>query len=99
MHSRKSAQLMQGFEMTCRVVPVGTCILHASWPCCLSLSMPASCNRRPARCARCACCADEIRESDIGTGAGLFEVRKIGDEFFTFIVDCKVGWPATWACV
>lgn len=36
-------------------------------------------------------CADEIRESDIGTGAGLFEVRKIGDEFFTFIVDCKVG--------
>lgn len=32
---------------------------------------------------------DEIRESDIGTGAGLFEVRKIGDEFFTFIVDCK----------
>ena len=32
---------------------------------------------------------DEIRESDIGTGAGLFEVRKMGDEFFTFIVDCK----------
>ena len=35
--------------------------------------------------------ADEIKEGDIGTGAGLFEVRKIGDEFFTFIVDCKVG--------
>ena len=36
------------------------------------------------------CCrAEEIRESDIGTGAGLFEVLKIGDEFFTFIVDCK----------
>ncbi len=34
--------------------------------------------------------ADEIRESDIGRGAGLFEVRKIGDEFYTFIVDCKV---------
>ena len=32
---------------------------------------------------------DEIRESDIGTGAGLFEVTKIGDEFYTFIVDCK----------
>ncbi|PSC73318.1 T-complex 1 subunit gamma [Micractinium conductrix] len=32
---------------------------------------------------------DEIRESDIGTGAGLFEVRKIGDEFYTFIVDCQ----------
>jgi hypothetical protein len=37
--------------------------------------------------------ADEIRESDIGTGAGLFEVRKIGDEFYTFIVDCKVMAP------
>lgn len=24
--------------------------------------------------------ADEIQESDIGTGCGLFEVRKIGDE-------------------
>ena len=32
---------------------------------------------------------EEIRESDIGTGAGLFEVVKIGDEFFTFVVDCK----------
>lgn len=32
---------------------------------------------------------EEIRESDIGTRAGLFDVRKIGDEFFTFIVDCK----------
>jgi len=32
---------------------------------------------------------DEIQESDIGTGAGLFEVRKIGDEYFAFIEDCK----------
>lgn len=31
---------------------------------------------------------EEIRESDIGTKAGLFEVQKIGDEFFTFVVDC-----------
>ncbi|KAG2393585.1 hypothetical protein C9374_007116 [Naegleria lovaniensis] len=31
----------------------------------------------------------EIRESDIGTGAGLFEIRKIGDEYFTFIENCK----------
>lgn len=41
---------------------------------------------------------DEIRESDIGTGAGLFEVRKIGDEFFTFIVDCKVGVAVVGVC-
>jgi len=32
---------------------------------------------------------DEISEDDIGTGAGLFEVRKIGDEYFTFIENCK----------
>merc|ERR1719266_1150325 len=32
---------------------------------------------------------DEISEEDIGTGAGLFEVRKIGDEYFTFIEECK----------
>lgn len=31
----------------------------------------------------------EIKESDIGTGAGLFEVRKIGDEYFAFIEECK----------
>ncbi|CAL5184986.1 unnamed protein product [Lathyrus oleraceus] len=32
---------------------------------------------------------DELKESDVGTGAGLFEVKKIGDEYFAFIVDCK----------
>ena len=32
---------------------------------------------------------DEIREEDVGTGAGLFEVLKIGDEFYSFIVDCE----------
>ena len=35
------------------------------------------------------CRTEEIRDSDIGTRAGLFEVSKIGDEFYTFIVDCK----------
>ncbi|CAK9199750.1 unnamed protein product [Sphagnum troendelagicum] len=30
-----------------------------------------------------------LQESDVGTGAGLFEVQKIGDEYFTFIVDCE----------
>ncbi len=44
--------------------------------------------------------ADEIREVDIGTGAGLFEVRKVGDEFWTCIVDCKVGgWEGGWGGV
>merc|ERR1719421_2145037 len=31
---------------------------------------------------------DEIQESDIGTQCGLFEVRKIGDEYFCFLEDC-----------
>lgn len=31
---------------------------------------------------------DEIQESDIGTGCGLFEVRKIGDEYFSFLEQC-----------
>ncbi|KAI5313437.1 hypothetical protein L3X38_042611 [Prunus dulcis] len=32
---------------------------------------------------------DELQQSDVGTGGGIFEVKKIGDEFFAFIVDCK----------
>lgn len=35
---------------------------------------------------------EEIKEEDIGTGAGLFEVKLIGDEYFTFITGCKVGF-------
>ena len=32
---------------------------------------------------------DEIQETDIGTGCGLFEMRKIGDEWFCFLDECK----------
>lgn len=32
---------------------------------------------------------DEITESDIGTGCGLFEMRKIGDDWFCFLEECK----------
>ncbi|CAH1255050.1 CCT3 [Branchiostoma lanceolatum] len=32
---------------------------------------------------------DELREDDVGTGAGLFEIKKFGDEYFTFITECK----------
>jgi len=32
---------------------------------------------------------DELREEDVGTGCGLFEVKKFGDEYFSFIVECK----------
>lgn len=48
-------------------------------------------NSRIARAcgARIASRTDELREEDVGTGAGLFEVKKIGDEYFTFITECK----------
>jgi T-complex protein 1 subunit gamma len=31
---------------------------------------------------------DEIREEDIGTGCGLFEIRKIGEEYYAYIEKC-----------
>jgi T-complex protein 1 subunit gamma len=31
---------------------------------------------------------DELEEKDIGTKCGLFEVRKIGDDYFTFFEEC-----------
>eukprot|EP00455_Lapot_gusevi_P050811 TRINITY_DN745_c0_g1_i3.p1 TRINITY_DN745_c0_g1~~TRINITY_DN745_c0_g1_i3.p1 ORF type:complete len:576 (-),score=241.31 TRINITY_DN745_c0_g1_i3:53-1717(-) len=32
---------------------------------------------------------EEIKDGDVGTGCGLFEVKKIGDEYFTFLVQCQ----------
>lgn len=32
---------------------------------------------------------EELTEKDVGIGAGLFEIKKIGDEYFTFITKCK----------
>lgn len=32
---------------------------------------------------------EEIKEEDVGTGCGLFEVQKFGDEYFTFLVQCR----------
>merc|ERR1740136_408098 len=32
---------------------------------------------------------EEIREEDLGLKCGLFEVRKFGDEYFTFLVQCE----------
>lgn len=38
---------------------------------------------------------EEAQESDIGTGCGSFEVRKIADEYFTFLEDCKEAKACT----
>ncbi|KAJ8981799.1 hypothetical protein NQ317_007385 [Molorchus minor] len=32
---------------------------------------------------------EELQESDVGTGAGLFEIKKIGGQYFCFITECK----------
>lgn len=32
---------------------------------------------------------DDLQESDVGTGCGLFEIEKIGDEYFSFLTQCK----------
>jgi len=32
---------------------------------------------------------EELKEDDVGTGVGLFEIKKIGDEYFTFLTGCK----------
>lgn len=32
---------------------------------------------------------EELTERDVGTQAGLFEIKKLGDEYFTFITECK----------
>lgn len=32
---------------------------------------------------------DELKEEDIGTKAGLFKVEKIGDEYFTYVIECE----------
>lgn len=36
--------------------------------------------------------AEEIKADDIGQEAGLFEIKTIGDEYFTFITKCKVSF-------
>jgi len=32
---------------------------------------------------------EELQESDVGTGCGLFEIRKVGEEYFMFLEKCK----------
>lgn len=31
---------------------------------------------------------EELREEDVGTGAGIFEVKKLGDEYFMYVTEC-----------
>jgi len=38
---------------------------------------------------------DEIQPSDVGTGCGLFEVKKLGDDYFSFLTECKAPKACT----
>jgi len=31
----------------------------------------------------------DLKEEDVGTGCGLFEIRKLGDEYYTYFDQCK----------
>jgi len=48
-------------------------------------------NDRIAKAVGATICHDPaaIREQDVGTGCGLFYVSKIGDEYFSYFVECK----------
>merc|ERR1711871_770677 len=48
-------------------------------------------NNRIARAVGATIChrPEDVKESDIGKGCGIFEVTKIGDEYFTFCADCE----------
>lgn len=32
--------------------------------------------------------AEDLKEEDVGKGCGLYEVKKFGDEYFSFLVEC-----------
>jgi T-complex protein 1 subunit gamma len=38
---------------------------------------------------------DDIQASDVGTACGLFEIEKIGDEYFTFLTKCSTPKACT----
>ncbi|KAI1083875.1 T-complex protein 1 [Whalleya microplaca] len=38
---------------------------------------------------------DDLKESDVGTQCGLFEIEKIGDEYFTFLTKCRTPKACT----
>ncbi|KAH9972759.1 T-complex protein 1 [Lactifluus volemus] len=38
---------------------------------------------------------EDLRESDIGTCCGLFNIEKIGDEYFTFLTECTTPKACT----
>ncbi|XP_063901454.1 T-complex protein 1 subunit gamma-like [Zophobas morio] len=54
-------------------------------------------NNRLARAcgARIVSRPEELSDSDVGTAAGLFEVKKIGDDYFSFVTGCQEAKACT----
>ena len=48
-------------------------------------------NNRIARATGAVICSvpEEVKEVDVGKGCGLFEVQKVGDEYFSYLIQCK----------
>ena len=48
-------------------------------------------NNRVARAVGANVVSDtaDLKEEDVGLGCGLFEIKKIGDEYYSYIVECK----------
>jgi T-complex protein 1 subunit gamma len=38
---------------------------------------------------------EDLRETDVGTQCGLFNIEKIGDEYFTFLTECRTPKACT----
>ena len=57
-------------------------------------------NRVAARATGATICSrtDEIQESDVGTQCGLFEVRKLGDEYFAFLKSATTPRLVPYCC-
>merc|ERR1719247_23168 len=54
-------------------------------------------NNRIARATGATIChrTSEVQEKDLGVGAGLFNIEKIGDEYYAWIVDCDAPKACT----
>eukprot|EP00122_Pirum_gemmata_P004140 Pgem_evm1s3758 len=54
-------------------------------------------NNRVARAcgATIVSATDELTEAHVGTGAGLFEVKKIGDDYYSFLTGCEQATACT----
>ena len=48
-------------------------------------------NNRIARATGAVICSvpEEVKEADVGKGCGLFDIQKVGDEYFSYLIQCK----------